>query len=421
MTRVSVAWGTVLAMGLTVAQASGGELDSDARGEFRRVFVTSATGTGDLSTWADAGIFTGLDAADAVCQTRASAAGLPNAPNYIAWMSDSSDDAYCRLHGLSGKKDNNCGQPQLPEAAGPWLRTDDLPFSEAVELALNPAWVVYYPPRRDEFGTFVPVTGLEPYVFTANGLGGELFSGDDACQDWTSDAAGLVRIGDVTLTANGWSSAGATNCSAELRLLCLERVAGPDLPIFGITGPLIFVTSTTGPGNLAAWAEADPGTTGVDAGDSICRNLAETAGLEDAMDFKAWLSTSTENAVDRLQTTGPWVRPDGVVIANNPGTLVSEARASSVSVTETGDYLGNYSVWTGSNDDGTGYFNHCGNWQDGSAGSNGGAGSAYRSANGWLRAFDVSCDSQLAHLYCIQDVDPDVVLRDGFEGSAVPM
>ena len=37
----------------------------------RQMFVTSVTGTGNLSTWADAGGFTGLDAGDAICQARA--------------------------------------------------------------------------------------------------------------------------------------------------------------------------------------------------------------------------------------------------------------------------------------------------------------------------------------------------------------
>src|SRR3972149_6970160 len=74
----------------------------------RRMFVTSVTGTGDLSSWADAG-------------------GLPNAAGYRAWLSDSIDDAYCRLHNLTGKKASNCGEAVLPAAAGPRWRPAGAP------------------------------------------------------------------------------------------------------------------------------------------------------------------------------------------------------------------------------------------------------------------------------------------------------
>src|SRR6188768_570424 len=90
----------------------------------RRMFVTSVSGTGDLGSWPAAGIATGLAAGDAICQARASAASLPNPSGYRAWLSDSTDDAYCRIHMLTGKLSANCGQPTLPASAGPWRRTD---------------------------------------------------------------------------------------------------------------------------------------------------------------------------------------------------------------------------------------------------------------------------------------------------------
>ena len=66
----------------------------------RRVFVTSVTGTADLSTWPDSGGVGGLTGADSVCRARALAAGLGNSTGFVAWMSDSSNDAYCRIHGF---------------------------------------------------------------------------------------------------------------------------------------------------------------------------------------------------------------------------------------------------------------------------------------------------------------------------------
>jgi len=45
----------------------------------RRAFVTSASGTGNLNSWPDAGGLFGLAAGDAICRAQATAAGLPNA------------------------------------------------------------------------------------------------------------------------------------------------------------------------------------------------------------------------------------------------------------------------------------------------------------------------------------------------------
>ena len=92
-------------------------------GDNRVVFVTSVNGTGDLGSWPDAGIATGTAAGDAICKARATAAGLDNPSNFVAWLSDLGTDAYCRVHTLSGMKVVNCGQPPLPAAAGPSMAT----------------------------------------------------------------------------------------------------------------------------------------------------------------------------------------------------------------------------------------------------------------------------------------------------------
>ena len=63
MSRLVATWGMLLGLGWAVSQAEAGETGHDKRGDFRKVFVTSVTGTGDLSSWPDAGMFTGLDAA----------------------------------------------------------------------------------------------------------------------------------------------------------------------------------------------------------------------------------------------------------------------------------------------------------------------------------------------------------------------
>jgi hypothetical protein len=116
----------VLAVVVSGAQLAAPEA---ALAAFRRVFVTSVSGTGNLHSWPDAGGQSGVAAGDAICQARAAAGGLSNPGLYVAWLSDGTTDAYCHLHNLTGTKAANCGQGTLPAAAGPWLRTDGKPWA----------------------------------------------------------------------------------------------------------------------------------------------------------------------------------------------------------------------------------------------------------------------------------------------------
>ena len=61
------------------------------------VFVTSQTGQGDLGAWPQAGDATGLAAGDAICRNLAAAAHLPAPESFVAWLSDSTEDARDRV------------------------------------------------------------------------------------------------------------------------------------------------------------------------------------------------------------------------------------------------------------------------------------------------------------------------------------
>ena len=160
-----------------------------------QVFATSVTGSGDLSTWADANGATGIDAGDQICQARALAASLPEPANFVAWLSDSNDDAYCRINGLTGERDNNCGQAQLPVNAGPWLRTDGQPFAESIELALAPENISFLPPRFDEFGNELFESSNESFVRTGTDSSGRGTTNN--CSDWSS-TSGTGPIGHLS-------------------------------------------------------------------------------------------------------------------------------------------------------------------------------------------------------------------------------
>src|SRR5437762_1872122 len=102
---------------------------SPAAATKRRAFLTSVSGTGDLSTWPGASGSTPLERGDAICRSRAAAGGLPNASTYHAWLSTSSLDAYCHVQGLDGTLADLCNGAPLP-GGGPWYLVDGVtPFT----------------------------------------------------------------------------------------------------------------------------------------------------------------------------------------------------------------------------------------------------------------------------------------------------
>lgn len=374
----------------------------------RQMFVTSVTGTGNLSTWADAGGFTGLDAGDAICQARAAAASLPNAAGYRAWLSDSVDDAYCRLHNLGGKRATNCGQLTLPAAAGPWWRTDGKPFGAGLPDLVAPLEQVLNPPSVNEFGVDLQVGA----AWTATGLQGG--AGPATCVDWTSAASpDPVYDGSAYLTSGSWTFNGSASCSSTVRrLYCFETGLGDPLPAFPTWGRLAFATSAEGAGDLNSWPAA-AGATGLAAGDAICRNLASAAGLRDSTAFKAWLSTDGTNAIGRFQHDGPWMRLDGIVIAQSRLDLTDGDLESPLNRTETGLYLGNVGIWTGTLANGTVASASCTNWS--STSGTGEIGLANSVLIGWTEAGGMTCSFAYSYLYCLQDLP--LLFRDGFESA----
>lgn len=367
----------------------------------RRVFVTSVSGTGDLSSWADAGGQSGLAAGDAICQARALAAGLPNASGFRAWLSSSSDDAYCRVHGLGGKRSQNCGQPTPPAAAGPWFRTDGVPFGGEINSLLAPNWVVLYPLTKDEFGA--PVAAWLPSGTTTTGEAHATWH----CQNWTTTSAPERAISGTTgRTSANWHHYAGIRCDGEFRLVCMEIGVGDSLPTLGGEGRLVFVTSTFGTGNLGSWPEAGPAE-GFAAGDAICRNLAQAASLPDPMSFKAWLSGDTTSAWERFEHDGPFVRLDGAVVAPRLSDLRALVVQTSINVTELGTYTPGV-VWTG-------YGGNCVNWTTTAA--VGGMGSAAGASNYWTFEISQNCDLDFGRLYCFQDLPHPMFYGDGFESG----
>ena len=364
-----------------------------------RMFVTSVAGTGDLTSWDDAGTSTGLDAADAICQARAQAAALSNPGAYRAWISDEVDDAYCRLHNLGGKKSASCGQATLPATAGPWWRTDGKPFAGTLPDLLHPGFQVLEPPRYDELGAAVPVP---TDTWTGTDAQGEVDPLN--CSSWASAATDVHGLyGLAERTSYSWASGWSGSCDAPRRLYCFETGIGDPLPVFPATRPLAFLTSTFGYGDLAAWPLA-AGTSGVAAGDGICQHLATDAGLRDPGSFKAWLSGAGASAVSRFVNQGPWVRVDGIQVADEVLDLGNGKLDSPIHVLESGVYMYGVGVWTGTLADGSADPSTCDDWSSAADTHFGRYGIANATLANWTEHPVLrKCDAAQYSLYCLQD------------------
>jgi hypothetical protein len=128
-----------------------------------------------------------------------------------------------------------------------------------------------------------------------------------------------------------------------------------------------FVTSQ-GPGNGANLG-------GLEGADAHCTSLAEAAGSS-GKTWRAYLSTSTENAKDRIGS-GPWFNQKGEKIADDVASLHSDANAITKEtalnekgevVSGRGDQPNRHDILTGSMPDGTVAADQtCGDWTLGGA------------------------------------------------------
>lgn len=384
----------------------------------RRAFTTSMPGTADFSSWGASGGLDGVDGADAICQTLAAEASLDNPQNFVAWISDTSDDAYCRLHGLSGKRSNNCGLGSLPVDAGPWLRTDDYPFADAAPWVFGSTGTVWGPLAVNEHGAALPVQPNGNFVFTASSSMGILQdnSARSTCEDWTTTSAtpNQTMTGRAQSTTGLWSTTiqleHQCQCDGSCHLYCLERLSGPAIVAGGPRIRLAFISSAFGPGDFTLWGAATPGITDpLLAADSICQNLALNESLENASTFKAYLATDTETAASRFLWDGPWWRVDGLQFTNSLADFADGTAISTLHQREDGIY-GTYRIWTGK--DGP----TCNNWQDSSDSTKARIG--YSAESGPLQTSGIDYDCDFSHrIYCLSDMPVPLVFGDGFESG----
>lgn len=308
--------------------------------------------------------------------------------------------------------DNVCRT--LATNAGPWIRVDDTPFGGGITELLGDGKVVL-PATLDESGNPLTVGTL---VLTGTHSDGTWSGSSHDCSNWSSSSGGAY-VGRFGSGAGAWSSEGSATCGSGRRLLCFDPGNGAALPPYSSWGRLAFLSSATGPGNFGQWA-ASGGVDAIFGGDEVCKSLASATGFSNPAFFKARLSNSNTDASSQFTNDGPWMRVDGVRIANGIADLVDGNLAAPLDVTETGDHVGVGSftsddAWTGTLDDGTRATNNCSQWKSNSAGVNGDAGATDTAIFNCTEYGDRTCNTSM-RVYCRSD--SPLIFGDGFEGAS---
>jgi len=330
-------------------------------------FVTSLTYDGNLE---------GLAGADGICQSRATAAGLP-ANTYKAWLSSSAEHAIDRLGAARG-----------------WVRVDGKPFADTKADIV--AGKIFHPLRVDENGNFDNnIWGSS--VWTGTKPDGTVHP-TGTCNNWNSPDAGLEGTdGHDDGVSVAFTSTGASSCDSTSRLYCFGVNNNVPVTVNSVAGRKAFIT-------MDAWIPSG----GLESADHLCATEASNAGLR--VPFKALLAINGATAASRFATSFelPWVRPDGVAIAPTAAGLFS-ADFINTGIAQSADglqYLGYYWVWTGAQDPTTAgtLGTTCNNW--GSAGSadyayTGNSGLTYQ--RNFFGRLQERCNATYIHLYCLQE------------------
>jgi hypothetical protein len=154
----------------------------------------------------------------------------------------------------------------------------------------------------------------------------------------------------------------------------------------------IFLTTMGTTGDLKTNGNAASGLAG---GDKLCQNAADAATLGGT--FKAWLSTSTTNAIDRIANVGPWYLVDRCTqVFANKASITANGPQVAIRSTADGSLAPPYDIWTGTLPSGVKDSWTCNDWTSGAPFSylgSTGVGSNFLFAGSWTTVSTAKCDS----------------------------
>lgn len=176
-------------------------------------FVSSVTMDGIASSMVSGSCGgAGTLKADCICTTLAQSAGLPKprSGKYVAWLSDASAHAKCRIQ---GDNSNGCAVSRV----GPWYNVKKQKLANDLVTMLSGPLLA--PIRYDESGMDKGALA----VYTGTTADGSMFNlgGATSCSDWTSNAT-LTVLG-VADSLTQWSSDNTPiSCGTSRPFYCFE-------------------------------------------------------------------------------------------------------------------------------------------------------------------------------------------------------
>ena len=258
---------------------------------------------------------------------------------------------------------------------------------------------------------------------------GSSTSGDGSTSAWTTtgstsstgsttEAAGLCgdeledpgEQCDLGEEKNGEGSYGGCNDDCTLQPHCndgkhqpLHEECDPSDPLFAEAavctdactwkGVIVFLTSESMKGDLG----------GVDGADTVCRGLAQQAGLQKWDQYRAWLSVGASTAASRVPLVDrPYYRLDGLKLAENSGEMLSSKLLQPANISEKKEDLGPSKVWTNTLTDGTttSEVHDCQSFSSLDAVDQAYVGLANKTDDRWTHADVTSYCNKPARLYC---------------------
>jgi hypothetical protein len=138
---------------------------------------------------------------------------------------------------------------------------------------------------------------------------------------------------------------------------------------------------------------------GLEGADRLCQEGALFGGV-----WKAWLSDSTTNAIDRIADVGPWYTMNGLLAFENKAQLAGTPSAI-IEYDQWDSVVAASSYWTGTRIGGTSTKANCQNWTSAAEDLVGvwGDGRQLRGASTWTESIypPSSCRTAL-NLLCIE-------------------
>ncbi len=132
--------------------------------------------------------------------------------------------------------------------------------------------------------------------------------------------------------------------------------------------------------------------------DDLCQTLALEAEL--GGQWASWISTPTQDALDKINGEGPWHLVDGTVAFATKQALTQGPEVP-LDMDETGTLVSASEIYTGTGPQGRATGEDCRQWRSYYAADQGTVGSTVLQDDGWTQAQEVTCDKP-RRVYCFE-------------------